>query len=99
MDDDKCSLLVMLDLSAAFDTVSHAILLKRMKDMYGVKNNALQWLQSYFSGSSQAVKIEDAASVERQKGIITGLFDVQLDPFAFQSIIYFETPDCTFSVI
>ena len=84
MDDDKCTLVVMLDLSAAFDTVSHAVLLKRMKDMYGVKSNALQWLQSYFSGRSQAVKIEDATSVE--KPLHTGLPQGSLlGPFAFPS--------------
>jgi hypothetical protein len=84
MDDDKCTLLVMLDLSAAFDTVSHKILLKRMEDAYGVKNDALQWLQSYFSGRSQAVKIEDAMSEE--KPLSTGLPQGSLlGPFAFPS--------------
>ena len=48
MEEDHCVLLVMLDLSAAFDTVSHETLLKRMEKMYGVQEEALAWLSSYF---------------------------------------------------
>ena len=46
MDKHHCVLLVMLDLSAAFDTVSHSILLTRMKEMYGMTGDAYSWLPS-----------------------------------------------------
>ncbi len=57
MDNSQCVLLVMLDLSAAFDTVSHSTLLSRMDKLYGVRGDALLWLQSYFAGRIKSVMI------------------------------------------
>ena len=42
-------LMVLLDLSAAFDTIDHAILLDRLKSRIGISGAALQWLKSYLS--------------------------------------------------
>ena len=42
--------LVLLDLSAAFDTVDHGILLERLRVTFSVNNSALAWLQSYLAG-------------------------------------------------
>ena len=44
----------MLDMSAAFDVVDHAILLEKLK-LYGFDVEAVQWFQNYLSGRSQAV--------------------------------------------
>ena len=63
MDGRKCVALAMLDLSAAFDTVSHDILLRRLEEDSGVQGAALLWMQSYFEGRSQAVIINDITSV------------------------------------
>ena len=49
--------LVMLDLTAAFDTVEHAIQLSRLTHNYGVTGAALKWFTSYFSGRQQLVYI------------------------------------------
>ena len=39
--------MILLDLTAAFDTVNHTILLHRLEHRVGVKSKALQWFQSY----------------------------------------------------
>ena len=82
MDDHNCILLVMLDLSAAFDTVSHSVLLTRMKEVYGVTEDALSWLQSYLADRSQSVIIDGVMSVP--KPLTTGLTQgSRIGPFAF----------------
>ena len=55
--------LVMLDLSAAFDSVSHGTPLQCLEQDFGVKGSALLWMQSYFEGCTQAVKINDTISI------------------------------------
>ena len=65
MDNRMCVALVMLDLSAAFDTVSHSILLRRLEEDFGVRGNALLWFESYFSGRTQAVNINGTLSIPR----------------------------------
>ena len=51
--------LLMLDLSAAFDTIDHDILLSRLCNVYGITGNALDWFRSYLIGRIQRVVIED----------------------------------------
>ena len=48
-------LLVLLDLSSAFDTVDHDIVIRRLAMSFGITGTALQWLRSYLSGHSQHV--------------------------------------------
>ena len=62
IDDKKCVLLLMLDLSAAFDTVDHDILLNRMEKRLGIQGNALNWFKSYLSERSQCVFINGVKS-------------------------------------
>jgi hypothetical protein len=65
VDRGKCAILVLLDLSAAFDTVDHAILKKRLKDRFGIRGMALTWLTSYLSNRKHAVLIGDSTSTEK----------------------------------
>ena len=57
IDSGECVFLVLLDLSAAFDTVSHNITLKRLSSNFGVQDRALEWIKSYLTERSQSVLV------------------------------------------
>ena len=61
-DAGDASALLLLDLSAAFDTVDHGILLKRLSRYFGLSDSALAWFRSYLSGRTQSVQIENFTS-------------------------------------
>jgi len=54
-DKGEITLLCMLDMSAAFDTVDHQILLERLEKTHGIEDGALEWLKSYLSDRVQTV--------------------------------------------
>ena len=62
MDEGHVSALILLDSSAAFDTVDHTILLKRLRDIIGLQGNALKWCQSYLQNRPQHVRIGNSTS-------------------------------------
>ena len=53
---------VLLDLSAAFDTVDHAKLLDILENEIGIEGTALKWFKSFLIGRTQTVKIGDEYS-------------------------------------
>ena len=88
--DKKTPTLVMfLDLSAAFDTVDQAKLLKILHDDIGVRGVALKWFESFLCGRTQKVKIGDeySSEVDLDFGVTQGsilgpkLFNIYAKPF------------------
>ena len=55
-------ILLLLDLSAAFDTVNHNILLSKLKNKFGISGNVLDWFGSYLDGRSFTVTINKSRS-------------------------------------
>ena len=64
---DHCQdvVLVMLDLSASFDTLDHEILTSRLRSYFGFSDPVLEWFSSYLSGRTQSVIIGDTTSNPR----------------------------------
>ena len=61
-DNHRVSLFASIDLSAAFDTVDHSILMKVLESNFGVTGAALKWFNSYSESRSQCVKIDNVLS-------------------------------------
>ena len=59
-ENDNYTIGVFIDLSKAFDTVDHSILLKKL-EMYGVNTTNLTWFASYLNCRKQYVKIAESA--------------------------------------
>ena len=49
MDNQEVTCLVLLDLSATFDTVDHKILLERLENYFGINSIALWWIELYLT--------------------------------------------------
>jgi hypothetical protein len=62
LDNKKCVLLVLLDLSAAFDTIDHKVLINRLASQLGIKGKALDWFHSYLHQRIQSVIINGSES-------------------------------------
>ena len=69
-------MLLLLDPSAAFDTVDHDILLTRLHSKYSISGIALEWFRSYLTNRSQFAIIEGcrSQSPELKCGVPRGSF-------------------------
>ena len=68
LDAGSSAILLMLDLSAAFDIIDHDILLSRLCNVYGITGDSLDWFRSYLTGRIQRVVIEDVVSGDQELG-------------------------------
>ena len=62
LNEKKDVILVLLDLSAAFDTLDHSVLLHRLEHRFGISGTVLQWLKSYLSHRKQRVSLDSFMS-------------------------------------
>ncbi len=81
-DQSQCSVLVMLDQSAAFDTINQDLLMQRFETRFGITGSAHAWLDSYFKHRTQAVVISGKSSEPRE--LVTGFPQGSvLGPFSY----------------
>ena len=91
MSSKQVSALVLLDLSAAFDTIDHGILINRLKSCFGISDSAFSLLTSYLSCRTQSVVIGQNRSSELPllrgvpQGSVLGplLFSLYITPLSY----------------
>ena len=66
MDTNQTALLVLLDMSAAFDTIDANILIDTLRNRLGVKGTPLKWFRSYLSYRCFAAKVGNSQSADHK---------------------------------
>ena len=62
LDQNEIAVLVLLDLSAAFDTIDHETLLHRLEHQFGIGYKSLSWMRSFLTDRYQTVCIDGKMS-------------------------------------
>jgi hypothetical protein len=86
----SATLLIGLDLSAAFDTINKVTLISRLRNSFGIAGPALDWISSYLTDRSQHVSVGSSRSSSRlcehgvPQGSVLGpiLFSLYVAPIA-----------------
>ena len=71
IDQGENVILCLLDLSAAFDTIDHKILIDRLENRFGISGKALTWFISYLQHRCQSISINSCTSPP--KALTTGV--------------------------
>ena len=91
VDDNKSVILLLVDLSAAFDTVDHTILVSRLANRFGIRDTAVIWFRSYLQLRKQFVFVKGIYS--SLKGLQYGFPQVSvlgLLPYSHKSIGWYS---------
>ena len=91
LDRKEAIFLVLLDLSLAFDTIDHALLLETLETRFGISGQALSWFHSYLTDHFQTVHIDTSFSHKQKldcgipQGSVLGpqLFTLYSSPVAY----------------
>jgi len=104
-DSGDCVILVLLDLTAAFDTVDHEILISCLERWVGIKGIALKWFRSYLEGRTFCVSCGDSMSypIGSHRAQFYALFSFlficsHLDPY-FGNMVCLSTVDSQIYVL
>ena len=83
LDCRQCVYLVLLDLSAAFDTIDHQVFLLRLQRDYGVTGGVTDWMESYLTNRFQSISINNTLSekIKLDYGFPQGS---KIGPFGFK---------------
>ena len=65
-DEGWVSILTLLDLSAALDTLDLSILLARARDVFGISGKAFEWFSPYLSDRIQSVSVNGQVSSQKK---------------------------------
>ena len=89
--ENRATCVIFLDLSSAFDTVDHDVMIDRLHHYYGLSGIVLQWFRSYLSNRCVTVRVQDSFSMYKPfpygvpQGSVLGprLFSMYFDPIRF----------------
>ncbi len=72
VDTHKEAVLILLDLSAAFDTIDHDILINRLSHRHGLRDSEFAWFTNYLRHRTQKVRIGEieSASISLVFGVL-----------------------------
>jgi hypothetical protein len=99
IDHQKVTPLIALDLSAAFDTVDHGVLLEVLHNQFGICDTALEWFRSYLNDRTIKVQIQESFSAELElpfsvpQGSCAGPVAYNLYASTLQNYIHTHLPD------
>ena len=60
VDNQRVNCLILVNLSATFDTISHPLLLNRLQHPFGIQGTVLKWFENYMLDHSQRVALDDS---------------------------------------
>ena len=83
----QISIVVLLDMSKAFDRIRHGLMLTKLRQA-GVAESAIAWFQCYLSMRTQFVKLQDtiSTSLPLSVGVLQGFI---LQPLLFTIYVFF----------